>query len=137
MTQTAFHTSTSLAAVHVGPHAFHSGDEIVHVTVRNQLMGAADLREAAAHLEKIADSIDGGVKKTPPKLGPQHEALMFHFLKKGSITVVEAEAMYKIRALPRRIADLKEHGWDIESVRKTDTAGQRYVRYVYKDGNLY
>jgi hypothetical protein len=61
----------------------------------------------------------------------QVEALVRHFEKVGSITNVEAQAMYKIRALPRRISDLEARGHKIERQRKVDATGQRYVRYVY------
>lgn len=60
----------------------------------------------------------------------QVEALARHFDKVGSITNVEAQAMYKVRALPRRISDLELLGFKFERQRKTDATGQRYVRYV-------
>jgi hypothetical protein len=34
-----------------------------------------------------------------------------HFSQTPSITGVEAAAVYKIRALPRRISDLEAQGW--------------------------
>jgi len=43
---------------------------------------------------------------------------------------VEAAAIYKIRALPRRISDLEAQGWSFDRVWKTDTSGQRYKRYT-------
>jgi hypothetical protein len=42
---------------------------------------------------------------------------------------MEAQTVYKIRALPRRIADLKERGYEFSSEWKTDMMGQRYKRY--------
>jgi hypothetical protein len=52
-----------------------------------------------------------------------------HLIKVGDISDMEARGMFKCRALPRRIADLKERGWRINAVRKVDSTGQRYVRY--------
>ena len=59
----------------------------------------------------------------------QIEQLVKHFEHEDSISNVEAQAVYRIRALPRRIADLKEKGWHFSAVWKTDLTGQRYKRY--------
>jgi hypothetical protein len=60
----------------------------------------------------------------------QIEALIRHFETVGSISNVEAQSIYKIRALPRRISDLEKLGFKFERQRKKDLTGQRYVRYV-------
>jgi hypothetical protein len=60
---------------------------------------------------------------------PMVELIFNHLLSKGSITNVEAQALYRCRALPRRIADLKVLGMPITSVLKKDATGQRYARY--------
>jgi len=60
----------------------------------------------------------------------QKEAIKLHLQKCGSISNVEAQMMYKIRALPRRISDLEADGFEITRIRKVDVTGQRYVRYV-------
>jgi hypothetical protein len=59
----------------------------------------------------------------------QEMIVLKHLIYTGSITGVEASALYKIRSLPRRIATLKEQGHNIHSVQKRDLTGQRYVRY--------
>jgi hypothetical protein len=59
----------------------------------------------------------------------QIEMLIQHFESVDSITNMEAQTVYKIRALPRRIADLKERGYEFSSEWKTDMMGQRYKRY--------
>ena len=51
---------------------------------------------------------------------------------KGSTTALEASGVYRIRALPRRIADLKEAGYTIVTKLDRDTTGQRYARYYLK-----
>ena len=60
----------------------------------------------------------------------QKDLLIRHFKKQSSISNIEAQMMYKIRALPRRIKDLEEIGMTFVRQRKTDATGQRYVRYV-------
>lgn len=62
-------------------------------------------------------------------LSPQCQTVLRHLAIKGSLTPVEAAAVYKIRSLPRRVLDLKEAGVGVMSVRKVDLDGQRYVRY--------
>lgn len=61
----------------------------------------------------------------------QVQKLLRHLRQTGTITNMEAQAIHKIRALPRRISDLEEMGYDIRRQHKTDTTGQRYVRYHF------
>jgi len=61
----------------------------------------------------------------------QIETLIRHFETVGSITNIEANAIYKIRALPRRVSDLEARGYKFKRVQKKDLTGQRYVRYQY------
>jgi hypothetical protein len=60
---------------------------------------------------------------------PMNRTILKHLLECGSITNVEAQAVHKCRALPRRIADLKEAGVPINKETRVDSTGQRYVRY--------
>ncbi|WP_322996987.1 helix-turn-helix domain-containing protein [Castellaniella sp.] len=55
--------------------------------------------------------------------------LIEHLKKKGSISGIEAAALFRIRSLSRRINDLEARGHRIERVQAEDTTGQRYVRY--------
>lgn len=61
----------------------------------------------------------------------QTQSLLDHFKVTPNISAMEAHSMYKIRALPRRIKDLKELGYTIHSQNKVDATGQRYVRYHF------
>ena len=60
----------------------------------------------------------------------QIDLLKKHFKVRTSISNLEAQMMYRIRALPRRIKDLEEnHKMTFERATRTDPTGQRYVRY--------
>jgi hypothetical protein len=62
---------------------------------------------------------------------PQTDWLLQHFKSTPSISGQEAGAMFRIRALPRRIKDLEEGGHRFARENRFDTTGQRYVRYHY------
>lgn len=59
----------------------------------------------------------------------QNDKILTHLRDVGSISWVEANDLYRVRSLPRRIADLRQRGFDIISEWKTDRLGQRYTRY--------
>lgn len=61
----------------------------------------------------------------------QNDQLLTHFQTRGSISGIEAAAMFRIRSLTRRICDLKAKGFKFASETKRDTTGQRYVRYHF------
>lgn len=64
------------------------------------------------------------------QMSPQCETVLNHLNARGSISGVEAAAIYRVRYLPRRIKDLKDfHGVKIRAERRADPTGQRYVRY--------
>lgn len=62
-------------------------------------------------------------------LHPQTKLVLEHLQHYGSISAVEATAVYRIRHLPRRITDLNQAGVSVASVWKKDPTGQRYKRY--------
>ncbi len=64
----------------------------------------------------------------------QTEDLKNHFRQCPSISNVEAQAIYKIRALPRRICDLELQGYEFKKEWKKDPTGQRYRRYTLIKG---
>jgi hypothetical protein len=65
-------------------------------------------------------------------LSPQCQQLLSLLEAKGSVTALEAGGVYRIRALPRRIRDLKEAGYSIHTHLDRDVTGQRYARYYLK-----
>lgn len=67
---------------------------------------------------------------------PQVKTLLTHLQKHGSISQAEAATVYRIRALPRRISDLKEAGHKITRELKQDPTGQRYARYTLVEPDL-
>jgi hypothetical protein len=66
-------------------------------------------------------------------VGPQSQTTMLldHFRVKRDISAQEAHGMFRIRSLSRRINDLEAQGHRFSRVQRTDTTGQRYVRYFY------
>lgn len=64
----------------------------------------------------------------------QLNKLLNHFKESGSITNREAMIDYSIQSLTKRIQELRDLGWNIQSVkRKHPVTGQRYVRYYFLD----
>lgn len=60
----------------------------------------------------------------------QHDKIMKHLRKAGSITVREALVEYSIASLTKRVHELREQGHDIVStVKFHPITGQKYVRY--------
>jgi hypothetical protein len=62
---------------------------------------------------------------------PQTDLLLGHFRVKPDISGDEARNLFRIKSLPRRILDLEARGHKFSRVHKTDSTGQRYVRYFY------
>lgn len=68
----------------------------------------------------------------------QHDLIIKHLRKAGSITVREALVEYSISSLTKRIQELRENGYDIVSVTKHHpVTGQRYVRYRFAEAADY
>ena len=61
----------------------------------------------------------------------QTALLLDHFDVRSNISDIEARALFRIRALPRRISDLEVKGFRFSREWKKDSTGQRYVRYHY------
>jgi hypothetical protein len=59
----------------------------------------------------------------------QDEMIRRHLDMVGSITCMEAQTVYRVRSLTSVVARLRKNGMVIESERKADPTGQRYVRY--------
>lgn len=64
---------------------------------------------------------------------PQLTVLLKHLKEQKTISQAEAGLIYKIRALPKRISELKELGYTITREIKKDPTGQRYARYTLED----
>lgn len=63
------------------------------------------------------------------KKATQNELIIEHLATEGSISFLEAWTLYKVRSLPRRIADLRDAGFNVETEMRKDHTGQRYARY--------
>lgn len=63
---------------------------------------------------------------------PQAKLVLEHMRVTGSITNVEAHAVLRVRSVSRRITELLDAGFNIHKLRKTDSTGQLYVKYVLR-----
>lgn len=61
---------------------------------------------------------------------PMRELLREHLMGGRSISNVEAQALWRCRALPKRINELRKEGLNIKSERRVDSTGQSYTRYI-------
>jgi hypothetical protein len=61
----------------------------------------------------------------------QLDLLLNHFKVRDSITNIEAQAVFRMRSLSRRVCDLKSRGYKFRKDMRTDATGQRYVRYFF------
>lgn len=64
----------------------------------------------------------------------QHNMIIKHLKTAKGLTVREALIEYSISSLTKRIQELRQQGYNIESVRKQHpVTGQRYTRYFLLD----
>lgn len=59
----------------------------------------------------------------------QEELVLNHLREIGSLSGREADDLYRVRDLPKRISVLRREGHKVHRVLKTDNLGQRYARY--------
>lgn len=62
------------------------------------------------------------------RFAPQTATVLRHLLRVGEISGVEAQALYRVRSLTKRISEINEF-FQIDAEFKKDATGQRYVRY--------
>jgi len=61
---------------------------------------------------------------------PMGELILSHLQSGHSITNMEAQALWRCRALPKRISELRQQGHNIKAEWRKDSTGQSYVRYT-------
>lgn len=59
----------------------------------------------------------------------QKQTLLRHLKRRKTISSFEALMVYGIARLASRIDELRQEGWDIETIMKRDETGKRYARY--------
>lgn len=60
---------------------------------------------------------------------PMGQLIKEHLESGMSITNIEAQALWRCRALPKRISELRAAGMNIKAERRKDSTGQTYARY--------
>jgi len=63
------------------------------------------------------------------RMTPQAQQVLNHLIYAGSITNVEAHTVLRVRSVSRRITELRRLGFPITKEWRTDSTGQRYIRY--------
>lgn len=67
----------------------------------------------------------------------QHDQILKHLKKAGSITVREAMVEYSIQSLTKRISELRDRGHNIVStVKHHPVSDQTYTRYTLEEAPL-
>jgi len=64
---------------------------------------------------------------------PMGELLLSHLLAGNSITNVKAQALWRCRALPKRISELRQQGYPIKAEWRKDSTGQPYKHYQIEE----
>ena len=61
----------------------------------------------------------------------QKDLIVEHCLRKGGISPLEADSLYRIKRLAARIGELeRDRGMSFRHDRRTDPTGRVYTRYV-------
>ena len=60
----------------------------------------------------------------------QNGKVLWHLIKRGTITQVEAHELYRVYRLASRINDLKSLGIVLSTRLRVDLTGTRYVEYA-------
>jgi len=61
--------------------------------------------------------------------GTQRYNILNHLQEKKYITALEALSLYRIFRLAARICDMRDDGYTIDTIFKTDITGKRYAQY--------
>lgn len=61
----------------------------------------------------------------------QESKILNHLKVVGTISGREAEDLYRVRDLPKRISVLRREGHPISREMRCDLTGQRYARYFF------
>jgi len=71
------------------------------------------------------------IKQVQSDGSPQQKTVLAHLMDQSvkGLSQFEATHLYRIAALPRRVADLIEAGVPIRKERREDRTGRAYVRY--------
>jgi len=67
---------------------------------------------------------------------PMGELILSHLQSGKSITNMEAQALWRCRALPKRISELRQKGHNIKREWRKDSTGQSYVHYTLIKENI-
>lgn len=73
--------------------------------------------------------IPKSAEKATSAMPAQTNLVLEHLLSGRTLTRIQADHLYRVASLSRRICDLEERGHKIKRDRKTDLTGRPYVEY--------
>ncbi|MDP3869907.1 helix-turn-helix domain-containing protein [Phenylobacterium sp.] len=86
---------------------------------------------ATSALKNLSITTICAIKTVQANGSPQQRTVLSHLMDRTDhgLSQVEAQHLYRVAALPRRIADLQDAGVPIRKDRREDPTGRAYVRY--------
>lgn len=88
--------------------------------VKPKVAKPAKVKPVKVGLASLADAIT---------LYPQTRKVLSHLERRGSISPLEAFGVYRITRLAARIKEIRNAGFKVETIMKTDPTGTKYAEY--------
>lgn len=86
-------------------------------------------------VEQSIEHVNPPTKINFRPLTAQQRILVRHFQRGMGLTQLEAIGVYNMYRLPARVFELKDKGYNVQRVLKTDPTGKRYAKYFIPVSN--
>lgn len=98
-----------------------------HRTYKDAYLSEKEVDELIGYLKALKSEV---WPKPLAPLCPASRELLSYLRKYGAVTPLKAREELGIEHLPRRIKDIKEHGYAIKTEYMSGHSGKRYAKYV-------